>query len=339
MKIILLPLFIFITPPVISQDITNIQNNYKEIAVCAETVGPDGKIYNTFGEGPCPAGSKKRYGQKRYACPPGNTQTSLNCANQRLDDINSSFGAAQDALLALGQQWADKLSKQALERMTKHNEMVVDDSYQVIDDDEKYKNQTIIEPNHSDINIVPIGEPLISIKSGYYSDCAIPHFNIEMKKMGGWTMYIKQNVPVCKIKKYARYIKEKFYYAPYWNQISSNQNTSPYSMPYKINKKKDLYSMCQTAMGMSAGCGKKKSSEEISFQTGFVTDNSLDFKHLVFIQKFGTILKFNLITNNNSTELFINETDNILKVDNAEIKIIEATDTFIKYKVINNFNI
>lgn len=338
MKLLFLILSIFISSYISSQDTVNIEKNYKEIAVCAEVIGEDGKIYNTFGEGYCPAGSKKRYGQKRYSCPPGNSQTSLECANQRLDDINKSFSHAQDALLALGQQWSDKLSKQNLERMLKHNEMIVDDSYQDIDNADKYKNLVIVEPENSNIISIPIGEPLLSMKSGYYSDCVIPHFDIEMKKVGGWTMFINKDTPVCKLKKYARYIKEKFYYAPYWNQLSSNKNTSPYSMPFKITKKKDVYNMCQTAMGMSAGCGKNKSSEEISFKTGFVTDNDLEFKHLVYIQKFGTILKFNLITNDGSSEVFINETEKSLKIENAEIEVIEATDTFIKYRVITNFN-
>ena len=332
-------IFVFISSYVLAQDTNNIEKNYKEIAHCEEVIGLDGKVYNTFGDGPCPPGSKKRYGQKRYSCPPGNNHTSAACANQRLDDINKTFGAAQDALLALGQQWSDKLSKEALERISKHSEMIVDDSYQIITDDEKYKMLTISEPNNLDVIKMPIGQPLLSLKSGYYSDCAIPHFEVEMKKMGGWTMYINKDVPVCKLKKYARYIKENFYYAPYWNQVSSNQNTSPYSMPFKVTKKKDLYSICQTAMGMSAGCGKKKTSEEISFQTGFVTDNDLEFKHLVYIQKFGTILKFNLVTNNNSTEVFINEADKTLMLEDAEIEIIEATDTYIKYKIIKKFSI
>ena len=335
MKFLILFALLINTNYIFSQD--DIQKNYKKIAQCEETI-VDGKLFHTFGEGPCPPGSKKRYGQKRYACPSGNTHNSLECANQRMDDINAAFGAAQDALLALGQQWSDKLSKQALERMSKHNEMIVDNSYTEISDDNKYKEITIVEPNNSEEHEAFVGESLISIKSGYYSDCVIPHFDVEMKKIGGWTMFIKKDIPVCKLIKFKRHIKEKFYYPPYWNQISSDPKISPYSLPFKITEKKKGFTMCQTAMGMSAGCGKNKTNDEISFKTGYVVDNDLPYKHLVYMEKYGNILKFNFITNDQVKEIFINDTDSELSIGGAIIKILEVTDSSIKYNILESFN-
>ena len=73
-----------------------------ENAHCEEIIGPDGKIYSTFGEGPCPYGSKKTYGQKIY-CPPGNVHRSYECASRRLDQINNTFDGLREGVVAIGQ--------------------------------------------------------------------------------------------------------------------------------------------------------------------------------------------------------------------------------------------
>ena len=105
-KLIFLIILCFFSDAAFSQQIPN---SVKNTAHCEESY-IDGKWFHTFGEGRCPHGSKKSYSSRRYNCPSGNVQSSYECANQRLDDIVSAGKAAQDALVAIGQNFTHFLS-------------------------------------------------------------------------------------------------------------------------------------------------------------------------------------------------------------------------------------
>ena len=61
------------------------KSNYKAYAHCEEVQGPDGKIYNTFGEG---------------YCPPGTKRDTRDYSQKKLDSINNAFDSVRDAMLA-----------------------------------------------------------------------------------------------------------------------------------------------------------------------------------------------------------------------------------------------
>jgi hypothetical protein len=315
-----------------------IPQSVKNIAICEEVYTEGIGWTHTFGEGRCPAGSNRSYGQKKYSCSSGNNQSSYECATQRLDNINNAFGAAQDALLVAGKAWADKLTKQSLERIDRHSEMIVKEEYADIVDNQKYRLTTINEPRLNSAYTAEIGDPIIIYKSGYYSDCVIPHFDIAMKKAGGWTSLTVKDAPVCKLVKYERYIKENLYYPTYLNQISKNKNASPVSYPYKVTNKKGLYKMCQTSMGLNVGCAKKKDFEDFSFKTGFVSNSKEPYKYLVYAGIYGEMLKFNLITDKGSQELFFDKSSSFIEINGSKLEVIFVDDKIITYKTLNHFD-
>ena len=307
-------------------------------AHCEEITGPDGKIYSTFGEGPCPYGSKKTYGQKIY-CPPGNVHRSYECASRKLDQINNTFDGLREGVVAIGQAIGNKIAREHNERMAKHNEMVVKDSYKSIENEDKYKKFILNEPEGQDIYIQKVGIPLISKKGGYYSDCVVPHFDYEKSFMGMWTYYILKDQPICKLKKYSKYINEKIYYPAYWNGITVPSNPNPpASSGYKVSERKEKYTICQYSLGMSGLCVRKKSSEDLSHKIGFVTDNDLPYAHIVYLGKFGDIFKFNLISNNEESEFYLANSGKVIDFKGAKLEIISLNENFAEYRIINYFN-
>ncbi len=333
----LLCIFVFFYSSVIIAQQVDLPREIMEKAHCEEIVGPDGKIYSTFGEGRCPLGSKKNFGQQRYACPPGNVQSDYGCAVKRLDAINDTFDAARGALLAAGKAWAGKMYKEHSERLIKHSEMLVKDNYQSIDANDKFETQKIDEPEIGETQITAIGIPMLSKKVGYYTDCVVPHFDFVKKQVGGWTASTQSNAPLCKLKKYKKYIKEKFYYPTYWNVVSKN-DAAPVSYPYRVTKKKNKYNLCQTAMGFNTGCSKGRSEDELSFKIGFVIDNDEPFKHLIYAGQFGEIYKFLIIENGNQTEYFVTDPSKDLEISGSLINIISVNEQFIEYKILKYFD-
>ncbi|SVD16902.1 uncharacterized protein METZ01_LOCUS369756, partial [marine metagenome] len=223
-KLILLTILCFFSNVSFSQEIPD---SIKNTAHCEETY-INGEWFHTFGKGRCPPGTKKSYSsQRRHNCPSGNVQTSYECANQRLDDVVKAGKAAQDAIVALGQSMAAKMQRESNERMARYL-MFVYESFQGVKDEDKYKQQNLTEPQIDVISASYRNEEVLIRNTGFYSDCVIPHFDNSVEKMGGWTILIQKDSPVCKLK-----AKDKSFYPTYYNQISSN-DVAPSSFPYVL---------------------------------------------------------------------------------------------------------
>ena len=167
---------------------------------------------------------------------------------------------------------------------------------------------------------------------GFYSDCVIPHFDHAVEKMGGWTMSAEKDSPLCKLK-----AKEKKYYPTYYNQVSSNNYPST-SYPYVIQKKRKGYRICLTAAGMKMGCAKNKKEDDFTYAVGFVSDNTLPSKSLLFRGKYGEILSFIYIEANSSEEIYVNlSKTKVLNHKNASIEILDSNNEEITFKVLAHF--
>ena len=164
----------------------------------------------------------------------------------------------------------------------------------------KYNQKDLIEPEVGVISASSANQEVLSKRLGFYSDCVIPHFDHAVEKMGGWTMSAEKDSPLCKLK-----AKEKKYYPTYYNQVSSNNYPST-SYPYVIQKKRKGYRICLTAAGMKMGCAKNKKEDDFSYAVGFVSDNTLPSKSLLFRGKYGEILSFIYIEANSSEEIYVN---------------------------------
>ena len=153
--------------------------------------------------------------------------------------------------------------------------------------------------------------------------------------MGIWTYYIFKDQPICKLKKYSKNINERLYYPTYSNGISDSY--PPVSSGYKVTERKEKYTLCHYALGMSGVCVRKKSSEDLSHKIGFVTDNDLSYAHIVYLGKFDDIFKFNLISNNGESEFNLASSGSEINFNGAKVEIISLNKTFVEYKIINYF--
>ena len=331
----MIKILFFLSVFLIGDQILSQSSKIIENAHCEEITGPDGKTYSTFGEGSCPYGSKKTYGQRIY-CPSGNVNLPPECASKRFDAINNIFDNIYDGIIQIGEAWGQKIYKEHTERITKHNEMIVKDSYDSLAKEEKYIKKIISEPKGLDTYIQKVGIPMISKKGGYYADCIIPHFDFEKNIIGGWTHFIFKDQPICKLQKYSKYIKEKIYYPSRWNGSSKNNNP-PVSNGYRLSIKENKFSLCHFAFGSAFACARKRNSEELSYKTGFVTDNDIPFAHIVYLGKFGDIFKFNLITNNGESEFNLLSSGSEINFNGAKVEIISLNKAFVEYRIINYF--
>ena len=322
--------FIFFSSGIVAQK-TEIPDSVKKAGTCEETyIKEEGKWFHTWGEGRCPPGSKKSYSSK-LNCPPGNVQTSYECANKRLDDINNTFDAARDALSSLGDAMAAREVRKSNERIARYR-MQVNESFQGTKDEDKYNQKELIEPAIGVISSSSANQEVLSKRLGFYSDCVIPHFDNAVKKFGGWTIYTQKDSPLCKLK-----AKDKKYYPTYYNQVSSNNYPST-SYPYVIQKKRKGYRICITAMGMKAGCAKNKKEDDFTYAVGFVSDNTLPSKSLLFKGKYGDILIFIYIEADFSEEVQMNLSQTkILNHKNASIEILDSSNEEITFEVLAHF--
>lgn len=320
--------FIFISTAIVAQK-TEIPDSVKKAGTCAERY-IDGKWFHTWGDGRCPPGTKNSY-SSRLNCPPGNVHTSLECANQRFDDINNTFDAARDALLSMGQALSERELRKSNERIARYR-MRVNESFQGIKDEDKYNQKDLIEPEIGVISASYKNQEVLSKRLGFYSDCVIPHFDNAVEKMGGVTMIVERDSPLCKLK-----AKEKKYYPTYYNQVYSNNNPS-FSYPYSIQGKRKGYRICQTAMGMKMGCAKNKKEDDFSYAVGFVSDNTLPSKSILFRGRYGEILSFIYIEANSSEEIYLNLSQTkVLNHKNASIEILDSNNEEITFKVLAHF--
>lgn len=306
--------FIFISTAIVAQK-AEIPDSVKKAGTCEETYIGD-KWYHSWGEGRCPPGSNKSYSSD---------------ANKRLDAINDTFDAARGAVSAMGDALQAREAHKSNERIARYK-MRVNESFQGIKDKDKYNQKDLIEPEIGVISASYTNQEVLSKRLGFYSDCVIPHFDSAVEKMGGWTMFVEKDSPLCKLK-----AKEKKYYPTYYNQVSSN-NYPPKAYPYLVQKKRNGYRICQTAALMKMGCVKNKKEDDFTYAVGFVSDNTLSSKSLVFRGKYGEILSFIYIEANSSEEIQVNlSRTKVLNHKNASIEILDSNNEEITFKVLAHF--
>jgi len=225
------------------------KSNYKAYAHCEEVQGPDGKIYNTFGEG---------------YCPPGTKRDTRDYSQKKLDSINNAFDSVRDAMLAK--------HKEGLIKDYKDNFEFIRDTKMIflaggIGNLQKYRETFLLKTQSGEILSSVLGDQILEAKHGFYSDCVKPLFDFEDSKWGG--KYQIQNGQVgCKLEA----SKKSVYKTTHFNVFFGWPGT--YNYFYELKKKKKnnelLYTVCLKYPSLIGACAKKITPEKILIGDGFV---------------------------------------------------------------------
>ena len=292
-------------------------------AVCKEVIVEDGngnqRIFNTFGEGRCPPGSK----------------SDLVRSIERLNEIIAPFDAANKAIIAFSKTWNKQIDAEARKQVASTEIKLI--SYKVPDAD-KYVLRMNFEPRIGEELSRESGESVISGLTGYFSDCVIPHFSFEKNRIGGHLMSIKKDVPACK-----KASKNKIYTPPYLNSYTKSDDTVAV-YDYKIKIKRNKYQICHHMMGFCNGSVKNLSEDDFSFVTGFVSNPFLAQKQFIYIGRYTNLISFiyrhkkdNQLTFDFEKVDFDLTKSNILEHEGAKIEIISATESEVTFKVLSYF--
>jgi len=229
-------------------------SNYRQYARCSETI-IGGKVYSTFGPGPCPPGTK-------YSPSYGSYENDM--AMRRMENSVAGLGQAQQAVLALAQAMADRMRQESEEIL---RNKYIDLDVQYLDSmGPLYVETKRVFPRIEVLSIAQAGGVIFSTQVGEYAECIVPDFSNEKKAMGGWTYSILAGESACKVK------KDDVAYTPIYANTISSASSDRYVNRISVKAKGDAFDVCLRNMGTSFACRKGVSVSEIAFIVGFFGD-------------------------------------------------------------------
>ena len=318
MKIPILIIILSICSLNIFAQYSEIPDSIEKQALCIEHL-IDGKRYNSFGEGRCPPGSK------------ADLDRALERMNQILTGLEANTGTPYDVV----QNWNNRIDGKARYQVASTEIKTI--SYEVPNID-KYVLRMNFEPTIGEEFSLDSGDNVISGSTGYFSDCVIPHFSFEGKRMGGHLMSIKKDVPACK-----KASKNEIYSPPYLNSYTKLTDTVAV-YDYKIKIKRNKYQICHHMMRSCQGSVKDLSEDDFSFVTGFVSNPFLSQKQLIYIGRYTNLISFIYrYKKDNQLKFKADKVDfdltksNILEHEGAKIEVINATESELTFKVLSYF--
>jgi hypothetical protein len=192
-------------------------------------------------------------------------------------------------------------------------------------------------------NEVYMGDRMIEQRTGMYVECLTPKFSDKKKKIGGMTLEIKAEEPLCKKKEGAKG------YFPI-NYINGLQGTSEVDggMLYEVRlkgKKEGKLKLCLVVPPLNAHCKKKLTSDDFYYETVFKSQKDTFQRVIEYAGKKGNIVKFiySEFKDNMVRDAFMRE----FEVDLSEgstvaykglvFDILNADNATISYKVIRHF--
>ena len=188
--------------------------------------------------------------------------------------------------------------------------------------------------------MVYMGDRMLEQRTGIYSECLVPLFDESKNKLGGWTLIIKANEPICKLSK-----GDKDYFPSYINGIAQDAENSVIYNVRLSGKKDGDYKICLRMGGLNAHCKKKLSESDFRFTQGFVSEESSMQRVIEYAGKKDNFIKFiySEYMDGYIRDAFTREFEadldegNIVAYKGAVIEVIDATNATISYKVIRHF--
>lgn len=227
-------------------------------AYCAETRTYDSSrscnvVSSTFGAGYCPAD---------YSY-----QNSANAQSMReIDAIRSAGTAAQNAVLAWGQNMSLQAQKTALEIIQKYK-LSSEMGSSVAEENNIEVNETLIVKS---VMGYSASDLVARTREGYYAECMIPHFS-KVGKLSTSYYRIQEDQLACKLKK-----GKKGFTPTYINMRTDSKQKTSYIGSLRAKEKNDAYEICMLDPMMSL-CSYKIQDllipEDFEYLRGFVEVN------------------------------------------------------------------
>tara|TARA_X000000368_G_scaffold170303_1_gene134362 strand:+ start:248 stop:1456 length:1209 start_codon:yes stop_codon:yes gene_type:complete len=226
-------------------------------AYCAETRTYDPSrqcniVTSTFGEGYCPID---------YSY-----QSDVNARSmQKMDSIVSAGTAAQNAVLAWGQNMTLQAQKRALEIPQKYTLSSIMGSSVEQENNVEVIETLIIKNNdgHSSTDLIA------RTREGYYSECIMPHFSFNGKVSTSY-LRIQEERLACELKK-----DKKGFTPMYINMTTDSKPKTSYIGNLTVKETKDTYEICMLNPIMGP-CTYKKPGllipDDFEFLRGFVEE-------------------------------------------------------------------
>lgn len=253
---------------IFAQDINS--KNYKSAASCVEKT-INGQIFSTFGEGPCPAGSR------------------------RARDVNSQqLEAAQGAVNALGSAQQALLNWGTARFAQKHLESIeILSNYFYLDPGARqmapYTVVRVDVPFGGRAAAGEVGDVLIQSYEGMYSECLSPKSDFT-KEVMGWAHEIRSGHFSCRLSN-----TDEGFTPLYFNykKIKESKNApNIFVYPQYLKEKNGNYSLCLRDMGVTFGCWKDLSFTDIVLSNQFVGRIGSESPRLVYLGLKGGMLTF-----------------------------------------------
>lgn len=306
-----------------SQGQTVNQYNYKKYAVCAETV-INGRMFNTFGEGPCPAGSRRSLTSRPY--------NTLNPNEQKLaaaQGLSNAIGGMQQAVLAWGRARVQRKREETSRLLASYSMDIP--AIDVPPERSKYVKSLRVVPDVGVLASAQVGQPLIITQTGFYSDCFVASEDHEKTYMG-WVHVIKAGEPACKIS-----TKDKGFTPSYTNYSRNKDRASdPFVYEQFIELDKQAYSICIKDMGIKFGCSKDLAEGAVRTLTGFVGEKGTERTLVTYQGVKDGRLQFNYSPNSEApvSEISVNPTESRdVAAGEVRFEIVEWSDSAIAVKM------
>ena len=231
------------------------QSNFRNYASCDE-IQIEGRWFNTFGEGPCPPGSR-RASSNRIADPSNvNSQTM-----KRTEASVAALGAMQQSVLRLGRSIGQAYQKASDKRAATF-------AYHLHNDPageapgELYTSRKVTFPLNGTVVFAGLNDPILTESEGFFSECFIPLQGGEAKQIGGHRHTIQTGELTCKLK------QKDAAFTPLYNNYSFSGGAM--SMGQTVKLKGETYQLCYRNMGMNAMCIKDIPQDKMVQALGIV---------------------------------------------------------------------
>jgi len=256
-------------------------------AYCAETRTYDSSrscnvVSSTFGAGYCPSDYSN--------------QNSANAQSMReIDAIRSAGTAAQNAVLAWGQNMSLQAQKTALE-ITQKYKLSSEMGSAVSEENNIEVNETLIVSSFKGYSAADL---IARTREGYYAECIIPHFS-KVGKLSTSYYRVQADQLACELKK-----GKKGFTPTYINMRTDSKQKTSFIGSLRAKEKNDAYEICMLDPMMSL-CSYKIQDllvpEDFEYLRGFVELNK-PIRSSITLDKIDT----DLIT----VKLIINDEDGV----------------------------
>lgn len=299
------------------------QSNYRQNAVCVERVF-GGRMFNTFGEGPCPPGTRRPTQSRPY-----NTLDPNERKLAQTQAAVNAIGGMQQAMLAWGQARVQRKREETVRLLASYSMDVP--AFEVGPDRVKYASVVRRLPDVGAQALAEVGQPLIVAQTGFYSDCFVSSEDHEKTYMG-WVHVIKAGEPACKIS-----AKDKGFTPSYTNYSRDKDRSSdPFVYEQFVELDKQAYSICIKDMGIKFGCSKDLPEGAVRTFTGFVGSKGTERTLVSYQGVKDGLLRFgyNPTSGAPTSEISINPAGSRdVTIGDVHFEIVEWSDTAIAVKV------